>query len=129
MNPMVLAALRRKLVMYESAGMTDRAEYTAYRIAQAEAEPEPAGTIEVDYKPDAEGPRPWLKKYDEADALAGVALTPASHQRARELGLTAEDFKDQDPTGKANEFLVSDVVRIYDAKTTPNMTEADIDGD
>jgi len=115
MNPLVLASLRRKLLMYEAAGMTDRAEYTAYRIAHAEAEPEPAGTI--------------VESEAKADALAGVALTPASHQRARELGLTAEDFKDQDPTGKAGEFLVSDVVRIYDAKTTPNMTEADIDGD
>ena len=117
MNPMVLAALRRKLVMYESAGMTDRAEYTAYRIAEAEAEPEPAGTT--------------VESEAKADALAGVALTPASHQRAQELGLTTEDFADQDPTGKAGEFLVSDVVRIYDAKTTPDTTEyeADIDGD
>jgi len=115
MNPMVLAALRRKLVMYQATSMVDRAEYTAYRIAQAEAAPEPAGTI--------------VESEAEADALAGVALTPASHHRAQELGLTVEDFKDQDPTGKAGEFLVSDVVRIYDAKTTPNMTEADIDGD
>jgi pyruvate/2-oxoglutarate dehydrogenase complex dihydrolipoamide acyltransferase (E2) component len=120
----VLAALRRKLVMYESAGMTDRAEYTAYRIAQAEAEPEPAGTIEKDEVMWIDGStgEPLLQ-------AAGVFLTPAAQQRADELGLTLADFVDQDPTGKAGEFLVSDVVRIYDAKTTPNMTEADIDGD
>ena len=125
MNPMVLAALRRKLVMYESAGMTDRAEYTAYRIAQAEAAPEPAGTIEKDEVMWIDGStgEPLLQ-------AAGVFLTPAAQQRADELGLTLADFAGQEPRGKAGEFLVSDVVRVYDLKSADQTeTETDTDGD
>ena len=104
MNPMVLLALRRKLAMYERAGMSYMAERTRTQIALCEAAPEPDsseqdGTIEQPVE-------------IETLAPAGVELTPAARERAEELGLTLDDFVGHEPSGKGGQFLLGDVERI-----------------
>lgn len=121
MKAMVLAGLQRKLLMYQSAGMTEKAERTAHRIAQLEAMPEPDtsepdGAIGESWSHgDPDAGKVEIVTY-EAAAPAGVEMTPAAQARASELGLTPEDFTGYEPSGRGGLFLVGDVERIAEAR-------------
>lgn len=95
MNPMVIAALRRKRETYERAGLTDRVERIDARLTEAD--------------------RSTYALATDRQGEANVSMTPAAQQRADELGLTAEDFKRRRPSGKTG-FTVGDVERIAEAR-------------
>jgi pyruvate/2-oxoglutarate dehydrogenase complex dihydrolipoamide acyltransferase (E2) component len=114
--------------------MTERVARLDERIALYEAELAPEPEVEV-AEPAPQEPAVVVVVVDpmdprggqQSEAPAGVVLTPAARHRADELGLTDDDFSGEQPSGKAGEFLVSDVQRIAEAKA--HTEEDDNDGD